>query len=80
MGFPGLPLAAESGLSGRQVLKFGGASREKPGISDGFHGLGLTVGELARSGTGFVTVVEPDFVTEEVDFPGLVAADRLPAV
>lgn len=44
---PGLPLVAERGLSGRVVLKFGGASSENPGISKGFHDLDLTVGELA---------------------------------
>jgi hypothetical protein len=33
LGAPGLPLEAETGLSGNDVLKFGGASSEKPGIS-----------------------------------------------
>lgn len=42
----------EVGLSGSDVLRFGGASREKPGISDGFHGLDLTVGELPLDGVG----------------------------
>lgn len=65
LGAPGLPLVAESGLSGRVVLKFGGASREKPGISEGFHGLDFTVGELARGGTGFLAVVGPGLETEE---------------
>lgn len=51
LGAPGLPLDAERGLSGIDVLRFGGASREKPGISDGFHGLDLTVGEVPRAGT-----------------------------
>lgn len=48
LGAPGLPLVAEVGLSDRDVLKFGGASRENPGISEGFHGLGLKDGELDR--------------------------------
>lgn len=52
LGAPGLPRVAEVGLSGSDVLKFGGASREKPGISDGFHGLDLTVGELPLDGVG----------------------------
>lgn len=51
VGAPGLPLVAERGLSGNVVLKLGGASSEKPGMSDGFHGLDLTVGELPRDGT-----------------------------
>lgn len=48
---PGLPLVAETGLSGSVVLKLGGASSENPGISDGFHGLDLA-GEVPREGTG----------------------------
>lgn len=65
LGAPGLPLVAESGLSGSEVLKLGGASREKPGISDGFHGLDFTVGELARGGgTEFLLVaVGPGLLT-----------------
>lgn len=47
---------AESGLSGTVVLKFGGASSEKPGISEGFHGLDFTVGDEPRDGTGFLDV------------------------
>lgn len=47
---PGLPRVAEVGLSGSEVLKFGGTSSEKPGISDGFHGLDLTVGEMPLEG------------------------------
>lgn len=58
LGAPGLPLVAEGGLSETDVLKFGGASRENPGISEGFHGLGLTLGELDRVWTGFFTAVE----------------------
>lgn len=52
VGTPGLPLVAKSGLSGSVVLKLGGASCEKPGISDGFHGLDLIVGEVPSDGTG----------------------------
>lgn len=66
LGAPGLPRVAESGLSGKDVLKLGGASREKPGISEGFHGLGFTVGEAPRDGTGFLEVAAAEvFATEE---------------
>lgn len=51
VGAPGLPLVADSGLSGSVVLKLGGASSENPGISDGFHGLDLAVGDVPRDGT-----------------------------
>lgn len=64
---PGLPLVAEIGLSGSDVLKLGGASRENPGISEGFHGLNFTVGELAREAAGFRDVVVADLVPEEDD-------------
>lgn len=71
LGAPGLPLVAESGLSGRVVRKFGGASREKPGISEGFHGLDFIVGEVPRDGTGFLDVVEADFaIAEDTAFVG----------
>lgn len=63
LGAPGLPREAEVGLSGNDVLKFGGVSREKPGISEGFQGLDLTVGEVPLDGAG------PEFVAEE-DEPG----------
>lgn len=53
---------AESGLSGSVVLKFGGASSEKPGISEGFHGLDFTVGDVPREGAGFLLVVEIGFL------------------
>lgn len=56
---------AEGGLSDRDVLRFGGASRENPGISEGFHSLGLTVGEFDRVGMGFFTAVETGLATEE---------------
>lgn len=67
LGAPGLPLFAEIGLSGSDVLRFGGASRENPGISEGFHGLGFTVGELARGGAGFFAVEETTLLTVEED-------------
>ncbi|KAJ8535426.1 hypothetical protein K7X08_023146 [Anisodus acutangulus] len=63
---PGLHLVAEIGLSGRDVLKLGGASRENPGISDGFHGLGFTVGELGREAEGFLAVLAA-YLAEEAD-------------
>ncbi|KAG6383321.1 hypothetical protein SASPL_156931 [Salvia splendens] len=66
LGAPGLPLVAEGGLSDRDVLRFGGTSRENPGISEGFHGLGLTVGELDRACMGFFEAVETGLATEEV--------------
>ncbi|KAL6541616.1 hypothetical protein OROGR_011102 [Orobanche gracilis] len=62
LGAPGLPLLAEGGRSDIDVLKFGGASSENPGISEGFHILGLTVGELDRGGAGFF---ETGFETKE---------------
>lgn len=70
LGAPGLPLEADTGLSGIDVLKLGGASREKPGISEGCQGLDFTVGELPRGGGGFLdTAAGADLVTEE-DRPG----------
>lgn len=70
LGAPGLPLVAESGLSGSEVLKLGGASREKPGISEGFHGLDFTVGELARGGGFLAVAVGPGLVTGGGDLTG----------
>lgn len=70
LGAPGLPLVAESGLSGSDVLKFGGASSEKPGISEGFHGLDFTVGEAPRDGTEFLEAAGVGFVTEGDDLIG----------
>lgn len=82
LGAPGLPRVAEVGLSGNDVLRFGGASREKPGISDGFHGLDLTVGELPLEGVCTVVfageeplgIVEPDLEIED----DLTGAAKLP--
>lgn len=68
LGAPGLPLVTESGLSGNVVLKFGGVSSEKPGMSDGFHGLDLTVGEAPRDITGFLDGVGIGFATGEEGF------------
>ncbi|RRT65099.1 hypothetical protein B296_00041299 [Ensete ventricosum] len=65
LGPPGLPREAEEGLSGNDVLKFGGASREKPGMSVGFNGLGFMVGELPCGGTELLDTDGPDLVTEE---------------
>jgi len=42
-------------------------SRENPGISEGFHGLGFTVGELAREAAGFRDAVVADLVPEGED-------------
>lgn len=64
LGTPGLPLEAEVGLSGNFVLKFGGASSEKPGISEGFQGLDFTVGELPRDDIGFLVLAGRDFDAE----------------
>lgn len=64
LGTPGRPLEADAGLSGTVVLKFGGASSEKPGISESFQGLDFTVGELPRDGTGFLELVGRDFDAE----------------
>lgn len=66
LGAPGLPLVAEGGLSERDVLRFGGASRENPGISEGFHGLGLTVGEFDLGCTGCLEAAETGLATEEL--------------
>lgn len=70
---PALPLDAEAGLSGIDVFKFGGASSEKPGFSEGFCGLDFTIGELPRDGTVLFDAVGPDFTTEE-ERPGGAAA------
>lgn len=66
LGAPGLPLVVDSGLSGSVVLKLGGASSEKPGISDGFHGLDFTVGEMPGDGTGCLDFTGVDLEIEEV--------------
>lgn len=65
LGAPGRALDAEVGLCGKVVLKFGGASSEKAGISEDFEDLDFTVGELPRDGTGFFELGGADFDTEE---------------
>ncbi|KAM7271766.1 hypothetical protein ACFE04_030980 [Oxalis oulophora] len=65
LGAPGRPRVAESGLSGNVVLKFGGASFEKPGISDGFHVRGFGVGDVPREGAGDVPREGTEDVTRE---------------
>lgn len=74
---PGRSLEAEAGLCGTDVLEFGGASGEKPGVSEDFKGLGFTVGELPRDGTGFFELVGRNFDAEE-DRPG--GADKAGAL
>lgn len=59
---PGLPLVAETGLSDTEVLRFGGASKEKPGISRGFQGCDdfrAGVGEVPRDGALLETIDGP---------------------
>lgn len=59
---PGLPLVAETGLSDAEVLRFGGASNENPGISRGFHGFDdftVGVGEVPREGALLETIDGP---------------------
>lgn len=66
MGAPGLPRDAEEGLSGIDVLRFGGALAENPGISDGFHApLDLTVGEVPRECAELLVVADAGWVAEE---------------
>lgn len=52
---PGLPLA-ETGLSDKVVLRFGGASKEKPGGLDDFT---VGVGEVLRGGALLETIDGP---------------------
>lgn len=63
LGGPGLPREGED-LSGNMVLRLGGASKEYPGISEGFQGLDLTVGEVPRDGAANFDEVGLDFGTE----------------
>lgn len=59
---PGLPLVAETGLSDTDVLRFGGASKEKPGISRGFQDFDdftVGVGEVPRDGALLETINGP---------------------
>ena len=76
---PGLPREAELGLSGRVVRKFGGTSRENPGISDGFHGLDLRVGDSLRTSEGdmpFFPVTGAGPVDLDVDVPVTATAEE----
>lgn len=76
-GTPGRHLEVEDGLSGNDVLKFGGASSEKPGISEGFQGLDFTVGELPRDDIGVFELVGRDFDVEADRAVGADATGRL---
>lgn len=60
-----------------EVLKFGGASRENPGISDGFHGLDLTVGDAPRGDGAELLVAGAELLVTEEDRVG-VGADFVP--
>lgn len=64
-GAVGLPLDADAGLLGTNVLELTEESRERLGVSKGFNGLGFTVGEVPRDGAVFFSVVVPVFVDEE---------------
>lgn len=77
VGAPGLPREAEEGLSGNDVLKFGGALSEKPGMSEGFNGPDLMVGELPRDGAELLAAVEADLPTEDGRFGGAETVDVL---
>lgn len=70
LGAPGLPLVADGGLSDIDVLKFGGASWEKPGISDGFHGLDFTVEEAPSDGAEFLDTAGLELLTAGEDLTG----------
>lgn len=56
---PGLPLVAETGLSDTEVRRFGGASKEKPGISGGLDDFTVGVGEVPREGALLETIDGP---------------------
>lgn len=75
-GAAGLPREADTGLSGNDVLKFGGVSSENPGISDAFQGLDFTVGDVPRDCTELFDVVAADgFVMEDAAVPDFVTED-----
>lgn len=76
LGAPGRPRDADDGLSGKDVLRFGGASREKPGISEGFQGLDLRVGEVPRVGPTVLDVVGPGLDIEAADTDFVVAVEE----
>lgn len=75
LGASGLSLEADAGLSGFDVLKFAGASAEKPAFSEGFQDLDLIFKELPHD-NGFLEFVGADFGAE-VDRPG--GADKVGA-
>lgn len=64
-GAVGLPLDADAGLLGTNVLELIEESRERLGVSKGFNGLDFTVGDVPRDGAVFFNVVVPIFVDEE---------------
>lgn len=79
LGAPGLPRDAEECRSGNVVLKLGGASRENPGISDGFSGRDFMVGELARDGVELLDTVEAGLVIEDDRLDGAELMDTVDA-
>lgn len=79
-GVPGLPLVAETDLSESVVLKLGGASSEKLGISDGFHGLDLAIGEVPRDGIGCFNKAGAGLGIEEVLTDGAEMVDTFDGV
>lgn len=64
-GAPDRVLEAETGLSDKDVFKFGGASSENPGICEDSQVLDFTDGELPRDCTGFFTCVGRAFNADE---------------
>lgn len=64
-GAVGLPLDADTGLLGTNVLELPEESHERLGVSKGFNGLDFTVGEVPRDGAVLINVVVPVFVDEE---------------
>ena len=63
------PLELEIDRAGSVVLKFGGGSRENPGIADGFQACVLVVGELPRV-AGALLKVDELALLAEADRPG----------
>lgn len=64
-GAVGLPLDADAGLLGTNVLELIEESRDRLGVSKGFNGLDFTVGEVPRNGAVFLEIVVPAFVSKE---------------
>ncbi|RZS22076.1 hypothetical protein BHM03_00054812 [Ensete ventricosum] len=69
LGAPGLPREAE-GLSGNDVCEFEGASREEPGVPEGFSDLGFMAEERPH-GVEPLDTVGPDLVTEDDRLDGV---------